>query len=90
MSFSIKINKDAKKLLEKLDNKEREKIIDKIRKFRNWLEGENINVDVKKLKGNWEGFYRLRFGGFRILIKIDIEEKIIKIYDIGIRGDIYR
>ncbi len=90
MSFKINIGKDAKKALDKFGEKERQRILGKIRDFRDWTEGKNVNIDVRKLKGKWEGYYRLRIGNVRILIDIETKEGIIRIYNIGLRGDIYK
>jgi len=45
--FKVKIRKDSKKFLDRLNSKDRERIISKIRDFRDWLAGENVTVDVK-------------------------------------------
>ena len=39
------------------------------------------------MKGNWEGFYRLRLGN-RIIFTVDFDSKDIEIYAIGFRGDV--
>jgi len=47
-------------------------------------------VDVKKLKGNWEGFLRLRIGKIRVIFKLDADRKIVEIYKAGFRGKVYK
>jgi mRNA interferase RelE/StbE len=42
------------------------------------------------MRGNWEGFYRLRIGKIRIVFLVDIDSAEIEIYTIGTRGDIYK
>ncbi|ESU72927.1 plasmid stabilization system [Geobacillus kaustophilus GBlys] len=44
--------------------------------------------DIKKLKGQ-DGLYRLRIGTYRVLFRIDHDERIIYIEAIGNRGDVY-
>ena len=44
--------------------------------------------DIKKLKGQ-DGLYRLRIRTYRVLVRIDHEERIIYIEAIGSRGDVY-
>ena len=53
---------------------------------------EDINVDVKQLKGDLQDFYRIRYGKVRILFELVNEEvKIITIItDVDFRGDIYK
>jgi mRNA interferase RelE/StbE len=47
-------------------------------------------MDIKSLKGDWKPYLRLRIGKIRIIFLIDIENNILKIYDIDNRGDIYK
>jgi mRNA interferase RelE/StbE len=42
------------------------------------------------MKGKWEGFYRVRSGKIRILLSIDIDEKVLYIDRIGFRGDVFK
>ncbi|OKO96030.1 RelE/StbE replicon stabilization toxin [Geobacillus proteiniphilus] len=44
--------------------------------------------DIKKLKGQ-DGLYRMRIGTYRVLFRIDHDERIIYIEAIGNRGDVY-
>jgi len=53
---------------------------------------EDINIDVKQLKGNFKNHYRVRMGKIRILFELENNEvKIIAIVnDIDFRGDVYK
>lgn len=42
------------------------------------------------MKGDWEGFYRLRIGNIRIVFLVDFDSSEIEIYTIGSRGDVYK
>ncbi len=63
-------------------------------KFLSSLNEEGIlafkRYKIKRLKGNWKGYYRLRLGDIRIVFLIDYNRKEILIYDIGFRKNIYR
>jgi len=51
------------------------------------LKGKAINIDIKKMKGSWKGFYRVRMGKMRLLINIDFENlRIYYIDKIDYRG----
>jgi mRNA interferase RelE/StbE len=50
------------------------------------LKGEIISIDVKKMKGKWKGFYRLRDGKKRIIFQINFEEHKIYLDRIDFRG----
>lgn len=66
-------------------------ITEKIKNIGDWLEDKSkLKVDIRKLYGEWEGFYRLRIGEVRVLFSIDEEKEIIRVHAIGYRGDIYK
>lgn len=51
--------------------------------------GETVSINIISLKGEWEGYYRIRKGDIRIIILIDEQNKHIKVHDINFRGNIY-
>jgi mRNA interferase RelE/StbE len=61
-----------------------------IRKFIEYLYGKDENSDVKKMKGDWKGYHRIRIGKTRIILKTDFEKKVIFIDRIDFRGTIYK
>ncbi len=63
-----------------------EKLLLAFRKFR----GEDINVDIKKLGGEWEGFYRIRSGRLRIIVEFQFEQNRAYIEEIDWRGNVYK
>jgi mRNA-degrading endonuclease RelE of RelBE toxin-antitoxin system len=69
--------------------KSKELIIKSVKKI---LLKEDVNVDLKQLKGNLQNYYRIRFGKVRILFElINHEIKIVTIVnDIDFRGDVYK
>lgn len=89
MSWRINTSKSSEKFLAK--NKftidEVKELIGKtIRYFR----GEDINVDLKKLKGEWKGFYRIRSGRIRIIAEFNFENSAVFIEEIDWRGNVYK
>ncbi|OAG27689.1 type II toxin-antitoxin system RelE family toxin [Thermodesulfatator autotrophicus] len=46
-------------------------------------------IDIKPVEGE-KDIYRLRFGKYRMLIKVYKKERIILVVKIGPRGDIYK
>ncbi len=65
-------------------------IRDLIEKSIKKLNNHNINIDIKALKGNLQGFYRIRKGDLRIIFKYYKGEiHIVNIEKIDFRGDIY-
>lgn len=63
-------------------------IVDKISLVIKKLQGAKINIDVKKLKGDWEGFYRIRSGKIRIIVEFNFASRIVFIEAIDWRGNI--
>jgi len=42
------------------------------------------------MKGNWEGYLRLRIGNYRIIFRIDFDNNIVDIVKAGSREEIYK
>lgn len=56
------------------------------------LSGQNENVDVKRLKGEYKGYLRIRKGDLRIVLKITEDESliIVTVSNIDFRGNVYK
>ena len=54
------------------------------------LRGELVNIDVKKLKGEWKGYFRIRKGRLRIIFSIDTSSRSLYVERIDFRGDAYK
>ena len=86
----VEIGKQSEKFLDNNSPDIRDIVYDKIRNVIEWLENKNnLIVDLKKLKGAYLGFYRIRACKVRIIISIDKINHIIKIQNINFRGNIY-
>ena len=86
--MEIRYSRDALKFLSKLDKRS----VDRIREAIAGLTANPPQGDIKLMKGFSDGRKRLRVGGFRVIYRIDSENKmeILFIIDIGNRGDIYK
>jgi len=73
MKWTIHYSKEAKKFIE--EHNIAYEIREELKNFLRKLKGENVNIDIRKLKGNWEGYYRLRKGKLRIIFEVN---KMIK------------
>lgn len=87
--WKIDVSRQADKFTKK-ENIKDEKLLSLIQKFINYSKGMDENIDVKKLKGKWEGYHRIRFGKIRVILKIDFKEKTIFVDTIDYRGDVYK
>ena len=88
MKWRIEYSKDAIKFVNKqnIHNEVREEI----KKFFKRIEGENINIDLKKLEGVWARYYRLKKGKVRIIFEINKLEKALFVEKVDFRGDVYK
>ncbi|NLO18573.1 MAG: hypothetical protein GX121_01625 [Ignavibacteria bacterium] len=54
------------------------------------LNNQNVNIDVKELKGKLQGLYRIRKGNIRIIFEYYKGQiHIVNIETIDFRGDVY-
>ena len=85
--YKVELTKAAVKFIKKQDRSRREQIgviIDLLKE--NPYQAKNI----KPLKGYGENVFRVRFGDFRLLYKVNNEKLVILIIKIGPRGDVYK
>ena len=82
-SFRIVIKKSAAKEIERIEKKDRIRIIEKIRS----LASDPRQFGSKKLSGQEK--YRIRQGDYRILYQVIDDELIINVVKVGHRRDIY-
>jgi mRNA-degrading endonuclease RelE of RelBE toxin-antitoxin system len=52
MKWTIHYSKEAKKFIE--EHNIAYEIREELKNFLRKLKGENVNIDIRKLKGNWE------------------------------------
>lgn len=87
-------SKQSVKFLKKLDPTIQANLKKKIALLKRSLEKEGVipfsEMDIKQLKGNWDGFYRLRFGKIRVIFKLSDQNESLLIYDIAFRGSAYK
>jgi len=92
MEWRIKYHKNAIKFLENLDSNRRKHVTDKLSEFKVLLQ-EGVfpirTLDIKKLKGKWEGFFRLRIGNIRVIFRLDFSKNEILVYNIHFREKVY-
>jgi mRNA interferase RelE/StbE len=92
--MSIKFRKEASKFLDKASFEDVTRIGNKINQLLISIEEEKTipftELNIKKMRGNWEGFYRIRIGKIRIVFTADIDSTEVVVYTIGVRGDVYK
>jgi len=92
--MGIEFRSNASKFLEKASLEDIGRIQEKLNLILIFVEDKGIiplaELDIKKMKGDWEGFYRLRIGKIRIIFSVNFELSQIQVYTIGTRGDVYK
>ena len=89
MSWRIDFSKDAIRFLDK-NNLEEDIVIDEIKFILRKFQGENLNLNIKKLHGKWKDFYRIRSGKMRIILTFQFEIHQVYIDKIDWRGSAYK
>ncbi len=82
MQYRIEIDKRAAKFILKQPKPQRERILKAIYKL-------PAAGDIKAMQG-YSGYYRLRVGNYRIIYTVDNDVLLIRVIEIGNRGDIYK
>ncbi len=89
MNFKITLSKSAEKAVAK-GKIPRAKLDGLLERFIQKMDGKDVRIDFKELKGVWRGYYRIRSRDWRIILKPDFLNKAIFIKRIGTRGDVYK
>ena len=88
MKWRIGYSRDAEKFIDKQDV--HIEVREELKKFLIKMKGGNVNIDLKKLVGEWEGYYRLRKGRLRIIFGPNRIDKVLFVDRIDFRGDVYK
>jgi mRNA interferase RelE/StbE len=82
--YDVLLSRNAAKALERMTPGTRARIIKALERAR----AEPLKA--KRLRGELEGLFSLRFGQVRVVYEVDREEKVIVVHGIGPRGDVYK
>lgn len=86
-------SKSAVKFLNKISEKDNKRVTSKIFDLLDLAASSDSpkfgELDTKSLKGDLQGFSRMRVGKIRVVFTVDFQEKELLIHDIDFRGDIY-
>ncbi len=88
MAWTVKLSDDAKRDLQKLDKPIQKRIAAFLQE--RIQAAENPRASGKALQGNLSGLWRYRVGDYRLLCRVEDEELIVLVIEIGHRREIYR
>ena len=84
-SYTLKFNDRALSSLKNIDKAIAQRILRKLE----WLAANTTVIPHTALAGNWEGFYRLRVGDYRVIYRLNHDSLLIAVEVIGHRREIY-
>jgi mRNA interferase RelE/StbE len=92
--MAVKFRKEAINFLQKASPEDAARIQSQLNQLLVAVEEQGfipfMDLDIKKMKGEWEGFYRLRIGKIRVIFSLSNDSDDIEVYIIGARGDVYK
>lgn len=88
MAWTVKLSDNAKRDLRKLDKPVQKKIVSFL--LERLENTDNPRATGKALHGNLSGLWRYRVGDFRLLCRIEDNELLVLVIEIGHRKEIYK
>jgi len=88
MSWRIEVKPSAERQYLRLDGPTRRRIKEVLRELEN-SEAPLLHPRVRPLTGSLKGDWRVRVGGWRILVTPDHGSRVLHVYAILPRGDAY-
>lgn len=82
MQYKIEFDKRAIKFISKQPKPQRERLFKAISIL-------PLSGDIKSMQGH-PGYFRLRVGDYRVIYTVDNNVLIVRIIEVGNRGDIYK
>ncbi|MDN5358932.1 MAG: mRNA interferase RelE/StbE [Candidatus Diapherotrites archaeon] len=94
MAWRIVFRAQARKFLEKLGREEQKRVKIKLTALLNALENAIPpytvpGLDFKKLRG-YDNLFRIRVGELRIIMEINVDQKVIRVIRAGKRENVYQ
>lgn len=89
MTWTVGFSRDAERFLAR-NHMEPDDVLRLMALAVQALKGETANVDIKKLKGAWRGYYRIKRGDLRIIASFDFDRSRALVEQIDWRGNAYK
>ncbi|TSC94646.1 MAG: plasmid stabilization system-related protein [Parcubacteria group bacterium Licking1014_1] len=86
LKWSLDFTVAAENDLAKLDKKPRRRIIDKL----DWFCDNFDKITPLPLTGEWQGFFKIRVGDWRIVYEINRSKNLITVRIIDKRDEVYK
>ena len=89
MKWRFDISREAEKFLDRNETTIQEITLLVVKAIL-YFQREDANIDIKKLKGEWRGFYRIRSGKLRVTAEFNFEDSVVFVERIDWRGNAYK
>lgn len=89
MNWRLEVSRNAEKFIAK-NKLALEEVHDLVGKAIRYFQGEDTNINIKKLKGEWGGFFRIRSGRMRIIAEFNFDDSAVFVEEIDWRGNVYK
>ncbi|MBI5671406.1 MAG: type II toxin-antitoxin system RelE/ParE family toxin [Chloroflexi bacterium] len=83
--YELRFSKRALRSLSRLDKEDAAQIVKRLERMAGNVQQERH----KALKGNWQGYFSLRVGVYRVIYRIEHEQRMIFAEKIGHRREVY-
>ena len=90
MNWKIIFSRDANDFLQENRAFSEVAAVELVKRAIKMFTGERINVNIKKLKGEWTGFHRIKKGKIRVIVLFDFDNFSVFIERIDWRGNAYK
>lgn len=87
--WQIKLSKQATTFAEQ-ERITDDRVLAFVKKTINYAHGQTENLDIKKMKGVWKGYHRVRMGKIRMILRMDFDKHTVFIDRIDFRGKVYK
>ncbi|MCE5292987.1 MAG: type II toxin-antitoxin system RelE/ParE family toxin [Chlamydiales bacterium] len=84
--YEIEYHPDVKDSMKKFPKHDRKSIYDKIED----LKKEPRPSGIEPLQGQWKGYFRVRYGNYRIIYSIHNDKLLIFVVKVAKRGEVYK
>ncbi len=85
LNWKVVLTKDAEENIFGLDKKVRTNIFKRLA----WLENNFDQITPLPLRNEWLGFFKIRVSDYRVIYKVDWQERFLIIARAGHRSEVY-
>ncbi len=88
MKWTVEYSADAVEFIDREDLSGQ--VSEQIALFLKKIRGQTVNIDAKKLKGKWTGYFRIRKGRLRVPFSVQFDSRASYAERVDFRGQVYK